>query len=102
MQTADLIISIDIDFSSTGIKLLKDIESSAETHLLRGDSHHDEIRQRVEAILDRRWIDLLYIDGDHSYEGVLTELEMYSALVRNGGAVMMDDIDNTTSAPGSA
>jgi hypothetical protein len=26
---------------------------------------------------------------------------MYSALVRNGGAVMMDDIDNTTSAPGS-
>jgi predicted O-methyltransferase YrrM len=55
----------------------------------------------VEAILDRRWIDLLYIDGDHSYEGVLTDLEMYSALVRNGGAVMMDDIDNTTSAPGS-
>jgi len=37
-------------------------------------------------------IDLLFIDGDHRYEGVRKDFEMYSPLVRKGGIVAFHDI----------
>ena len=36
--------------------------------------------------------DFLFIDGDHTYEGVKTDFEMYSPLVRQGGLVALHDI----------
>ena len=32
-------------------------------------------------------LDLLFIDGDHSYEGVRQDYKMYSKLVRDGGLI---------------
>jgi predicted O-methyltransferase YrrM len=37
-------------------------------------------------------IDFCFIDGDHTYEGVRKDFEMYSRLVRNGGIVAFHDI----------
>lgn len=37
-------------------------------------------------------IDLLFIDGDHIYEGVRKDFEMYSPLVRKGGIIAFHDI----------
>jgi len=37
-------------------------------------------------------LDFLFIDGDHTYEGVRRDFEMYSPLVRGGGAVAFHDI----------
>jgi predicted O-methyltransferase YrrM len=39
-----------------------------------------------------REIDFLFIDGDHTYEGVKSDFEMYSPLVRAGGLVAFHDI----------
>lgn len=61
-------------------------------HLVRGDSHDAATRDRVRRILARRPIDLLFIDGDHSYDGVRQDFEMYAPLVRPGGAVVLHDI----------
>jgi predicted O-methyltransferase YrrM len=36
-------------------------------------------------------IDLLYIDGDHSYEGVTADLKNWGPLVRSGGIICGDD-----------
>jgi len=41
----------------------------------------------VKKILAGRQVDFLFIDGDHSYEGVKKDFEMYSSLVRKGGVV---------------
>lgn len=38
------------------------------------------------------WLDFLFIDGDHSYEGVKRDYEMYSRLVRPGGLIAFHDI----------
>jgi cephalosporin hydroxylase len=61
-------------------------------HLLRGDSHDPATRERVEALLDGRKIDLLFIDGDHSYEGVRADFELFRGFVRSGGWIALHDI----------
>lgn len=37
-------------------------------------------------------MDFLFIDGDHTYEGVKKDFEMYSSLVRRGGLIAFHDI----------
>ncbi len=63
-----------------------------ELHLLRGDSHSIETLQRLKEILQGRKIDFLFIDGDHRYEGVKRDYELYSPLVREGGIIAFHDI----------
>jgi hypothetical protein len=41
-------------------------------------------------------IDVLVIDGDHSPEGVVRDLEMYGPLVAPGGLIALHDITETT------
>jgi predicted O-methyltransferase YrrM len=62
-------------------------------HLLRGDSHKPEMLARLKSVLpgDGR-VDFLFIDGDHTYEGVKADFEMYSGLVRSGGLIAFHDI----------
>jgi cephalosporin hydroxylase len=38
-------------------------------------------------------VDVLFIDGDHSYAGVLTDWLLYSPLVKSGGIVAFHDIN---------
>jgi hypothetical protein len=40
-------------------------------------------------------VDFLFIDGDHSYEGVKKDFEMYSPLVKSGGLIAFHDIVDT-------
>ncbi len=61
-------------------------------YFIRGDSHAAETRQRVTQVLDGNAVDVLFIDGDHSYAGAKQDFESYRALVRPGGAVALHDI----------
>jgi cephalosporin hydroxylase len=63
-----------------------------EMHLLRADSHRKETLSTVSKLLDGRQLDLLFVDGDHSYAGVRADFEMYASLVRPGGVVAFHDI----------
>ncbi len=60
--------------------------------LLRGDSHADEMLNRVKAALRDQALDYLFIDGDHTYEGVKRDFELYAPLVRKGGIIALHDI----------
>ena len=51
--------------------------------LLAGDS------RTIEG--DTGEVDLVLIDGDHSYEGVRSDFERFGMRVRRGGAVLLDD-----------
>jgi cephalosporin hydroxylase len=68
-------------------------------HLLRADSHFPETKERVLKILAGERLDYLFIDGDHTYDGVQRDFRMYSPLVRSGGIVAFHDI--ATHAQGS-
>ncbi len=59
---------------------------------IRGDSHAPETVTALTALLDGRSIDVLFIDGDHSTDGMLADYHDYSPLVRSGGIVAVHDI----------
>jgi predicted O-methyltransferase YrrM len=61
-------------------------------HLFRADSHLPGTREALQKILPPQGIDFLFIDGDHTYEGVKADFKMYSPLVRQGGFVALHDI----------
>lgn len=60
--------------------------------LLRADSHSPETLAEVERILAGRALDFLFIDGDHEYDGVKADFNMYSGLVRKNGLIALHDI----------
>ncbi len=60
--------------------------------LIRADSHQVTSLEQLRSALDGRQIDFLFIDGDHTYEGVKKDYEMYAPLVAKGGMVAMHDI----------
>jgi cephalosporin hydroxylase len=60
--------------------------------LIQRDSHDEETIAEVQDILDGRRVDVLFVDGDHSYEGVRRDFEAYSPLVADDGIVAFHDI----------
>jgi cephalosporin hydroxylase len=61
-------------------------------HLVRADSHDAATVGRIESLLQGRKIDFLFIDGDHTYEGVRRDYELYTPLVAPGGLVALHDV----------
>jgi len=63
-----------------------------EVHLLRGNSHDPDTLHELEALLAGRPIDVLFIDGDHTYNGVRADYTLYGALVGRGGLIALHDV----------
>jgi predicted O-methyltransferase YrrM len=76
----------------TAAQLRRYARATQAIHLLRADSHDPMTLERVREILGIRQIDLLFIDGDHTYDGVRQDFEMYAPLVRPGGLIALHDI----------
>jgi predicted O-methyltransferase YrrM len=60
---------------------------------LEGDSQSDETLARLERLLEGKQLDALFIDGDHTYEGVRSDFERYGKLVRAGGLIALHDVN---------
>jgi predicted O-methyltransferase YrrM len=73
-------------------RVRSNLEPGQKAHFVWGDSHDPSIRSRVLEILDGRKIDFLFIDGDHSYEGVKADFANFSPMVRNGGLIAFHDV----------
>jgi predicted O-methyltransferase YrrM len=58
----------------------------------RGDSQLPTTRTAIERYFRGKPLDLLFIDGDHSYESVRRDYELYAPLVRNGGTIAFHDV----------
>jgi len=58
---------------------------------LTGDSHDEQMRERVRVAAGGP-LDVLFIDGDHRYEGIAADYELFRGLVRPGGIVAFHDI----------
>lgn len=57
-----------------------------------GDSHAEAARSWIDGQLAGRPVDVLVIDGDHMFPGVVCDVVMYAPLVRAGGLILMHDI----------
>ncbi len=59
---------------------------------IQADSHQATTLKQVRRLIKNRPIDFLFIDGDHSYDGVKKDYELFSPLVRSGGVIAFHDI----------
>lgn len=59
---------------------------------LQKSSHDIDTLKLVSDELNGFGADVLFIDGDHSYEGCLEDFNMYSPLVKKGGIIVFHDI----------
>ncbi len=99
------IVSVDLPggsfgggYSESRIKLYEAFAlPNQNLHLIRADSHLQETFDIVGKCFENRSIDFIFIDGDHTYEGVRSDFEMYSKLVSKNGYIAFHD---TVYAPG--
>jgi len=66
--------------------------SNIDLHLIDGSSRHEQTRERVADALAGRKVDLLFIDGDHSFNGVFLDFFIYREYVSAGGLIAFHDI----------
>lgn len=64
---------------------------NSKEKVLDADSHSDTTFVEVEKIVGGDRVDFLFLDGDHTYEGVKKDFYMYKALVRKGGIIAFHD-----------
>jgi len=81
---------VGVDYGDTPVAdIVKYLSSNQTLTLIQGDSHKQEI---FKAVKEQAKYDMIFIDGDHAYEGVKKDWEMYSKLVKKGGVVVFHDI----------
>lgn len=67
--------------------------------VVRGDSHAESTRAALADLLDGVPIDVLFIDGDHTYEGCKRDFVMYAPMVSNDGLIAFHDVSQHPKHP---
>ncbi|NBX76272.1 MAG: class I SAM-dependent methyltransferase [Proteobacteria bacterium] len=92
-------LSVDIAYRLPEQLALKQLAlKNQKINCISGDSSASQTIQKVKQWLRNDQIDVLFIDGDHSFNGVKADFENYSPFVRPGGLIIFHDIveDYTT------
>jgi len=66
-------------------------------HYIKRNSQAQETVNILKKITDS--IDILFIDGDHSYQGVINDFTLYKELVKTGGYIVFDDYNDFQHSP---
>jgi len=98
----ELAVSIDLPGGRFGggydvrrVKLYREFAADrphTRMEFLRADSHAAPTLTLLKQVLGDKTIDFLFLDGDHTYDGVKKDFEMYSPLVRRSGVIAFHDI----------
>jgi predicted O-methyltransferase YrrM len=91
LSSVTTVVGIDL-YVSLKAQLRYFRRPGVELHLIQGSSHTRRTRKRLRAVLAWRPIDLLFIDGDHTFDGAARDFALYSPLVRPGGLIAFHDI----------
>ena len=104
-RAADLVISIDLPDGQFGggydrrrSRLYAEFAADrphTRMVMVRADSHAASTIVAVREMLAGRGVDFLFIDGDHTYDGVRRDFDDYGAFVAPGGIIAMHDIRTT-------
>ena len=102
LSTDGIRVSVDLPHGNFGTNTydptkrdnyLRSLGSNVHTYW--GDSHSLDMLKKVEQRLNGLLLDFMFIDGDHTYEGVKADFEMYKHLVKPGGWIAFHDIKDT-------
>lgn len=66
--------------------------TKAKVTYIAGNSANSECLEKAQEALDKKLIDFLYIDGNHTYDGVKSDFLIYKDLVTPGGLIGFHDV----------
>lgn len=89
----EILIGIDNESNPTLEEYLN--TGVLQASMARFDSHDPGCVRMIEFLLGGRKIDFLFIDGDHTYEGVKQDFETFKPLVAKGGIIALHDAAET-------
>lgn len=85
--------SIDVEYRPEQIAAYPNLAGPGQRlECVAADSHSKATQELVARKLAGHKLDVLFIDGDRSYEGVRRDFEMYAPFVRPGGLVAFHDV----------
>ena len=89
------LIAVEMDPSRAALAAKGYTEAGLRASVIQGDSRDPLVIAQVKELVSARGgpADLLFIDGDHRYDGVKSDYENYTPLLADGGMVVLDDID---------
>ena len=61
---------------------------------IQGNSH---LASTYENLIGK--YDIIFIDGDHSFDGVITDFQIYSKYLKDGGYIVFDDYNDSVHSP---
>jgi cephalosporin hydroxylase len=91
LDSVDHVLSLDIDYRNRD-EFFQVFTDDADLTFIEGDSHAGATVSTVRHQLNGDTIDFLYIDADHSYEGVKRDFSLYSELLSEDAIVGLHDI----------
>lgn len=99
LDSASTILSLDLPggdfgggYSRKQTQFFDEFATDKELIFIRDDSHDERTARKVGQAIPKGGVDFLLIDGDHRYQGVKQDYEMYSPLVSDGGLIAFHDI----------
>jgi predicted O-methyltransferase YrrM len=91
--SCDLPNGLDNAYSKNRIKFYRHFaQKKQKLYFIAADSHSTDTVNLVKAKLGNAQLDFLFIDGDHLYNGVRSDFELYRPLVCKGGIIAFHDI----------
>jgi cephalosporin hydroxylase len=91
LTTVEVMICIDLYVKNKQLlKLLA--PPTQQLRFFDGSSYSARTIKEVSKFLNGQLIDVLFIDGDHRYEGVKQDFLCYRSFVKDGGLILFHDI----------
>lgn len=95
------VISVDIGYPIEEEVVRKNVDKlnllKNPFYYIKADSHQESTVKFVNLITDK--VDLLFIDGDHSYQGVKQDFKIWNKIVNPGGIIVFDDYNDAVHSP---
>lgn len=98
LETARQLTSLDLPGGRFGggydeqkIGIFEKFAPSKDLEFVRANSHEESTFEEVNERINGE-VDFLFIDGNHTYEGVKADFEMYKELVTDDGLIAFHDI----------
>lgn len=91
IPTTKFMLGIDL-YVKRKARLSYFAEGKVSVSFIDGSSYEPSSVSKAEEIIGDKKLDLLFIDGDHTYEGVSKDFFEYKKFVREGGLIVFHDI----------
>jgi predicted O-methyltransferase YrrM len=80
-----------LTYDRTLSNIEKNNKGDSVIRLIKGNSFNNETIDNLLSYIDKESIDLLFIDGDHSFKGVSSDFNNYEKFLKSGGVIVIDD-----------